>query len=59
MTPQEFRRLLTIQRTERLERKHQRRPIPSKSSSKSKAKSISAWKSVIPGGAVETNRRYH
>ena len=59
MTPQEFRRLLTIQHTERLVRKHQRRPIPSKSGSKSKANSISAWKTVTPGGAVETNRRNH
>ena len=36
-----------------------RTPAPSRSSSKSKAYSYSSWKTVIEGGAVETNKRRH
>lgn len=36
-----------------------RTPTPSRSSSKSKAHSYSSWKTLIGGGAVETNKRHH
>jgi len=38
---------------------HSRRAAPSRASSKLKAQTVSAWKTFIRGGAVETNRRHH
>jgi hypothetical protein len=50
-----------IEHSKRLKRLggYLRTPTPSRSSSKSKSNLVSAWKIIIPGGAVETNPTRH